>query len=102
VEIKCIQQCEDVDDDFIEVSVPSRTDPGTHYSVLVVWEDDEYSAVCECEGYQFRGHCSHQQKAFDQVCSWVEGAEPQTEEQRRDKICPVCLGPTEWKMVEDE
>jgi hypothetical protein len=81
-----------------EIEVPSRTDEDKWYRVLVQDPVDIEEVICECRGYEVRGHCSHQKDALDAVCGWKEreGPEKQTNQQRRDKVCPRCLGPTKW------
>jgi hypothetical protein len=83
-----------------EVQVPSHSDPDITYAVVVQEPGSVDDAVCECEGFQFRGSCSHQQEAVDSICGWVEGNfETQTKEEHRNRLCPVCGGPTESIMV---
>lgn len=85
------------------VQVPSETDPDRLYDVLIVDADEPSEAVCECEGFNFRGTCHHQQEAVDALCQWyeLEGPEQQEGSQRRDRTCPRCGGPTEWIVVDD-
>jgi hypothetical protein len=67
------------------------------YNVTVVDPTDPEDAICECKGYDFRGHCSHQAIAIQRLCRWVEGQGPdQSNEQRKDKVCPRCGDQTEW------
>lgn len=86
------------------VSVESKSERGAWYNVWTSpWNPpDEY--ICECEGYGFRGHCSHQEKAEERVCRWssLTGPEEQTKEQRQGKVCPRCYGPAQWIMEEVE
>lgn len=58
--------------------------------------------VCDCPGFQYRGHCRHQQEALGHICWWpmVRGEIDQTDEERKSKTCPVCTGPTKWEMVD--
>lgn len=79
-----------------EVLVPSKTDDDKWYNVLVQDPDDINDVICECRGYEVRGHCSHQAEALAVICRWDEavGPEEQTADQRRTRICPRCGGPT--------
>jgi hypothetical protein len=87
------------------VEVESHSDPEKTY-VCIVQEPDEIDEVmCDCEGYLYRGQCSHQQDALELLCLWREdrSSEKQTDEQSINRICPRCLGPTEWVVeVTDE
>lgn len=78
------------------VEIPSKSDPQKKYILsLPPWERKEEEIVCQCEGFDFRGFCSHQKEALRKVCDWNEFSETkQTKEQKHDKICPICLGPT--------
>jgi hypothetical protein len=83
---------------WFELEVPSHTTPGKTYQVLVPYpEDTADEMICSCEGFKYRGRCSHQQEAYDMLCRWTEAAGPeeQTPEQAHDYICPRCGGPTE-------
>jgi hypothetical protein len=84
---------------MVPIEVPSHSEPGKVYTVLIISEDED--PVCECEGFEFRGHCSHQQEALAKQCHWDEGyadAEPQSDILYHEEICPRCGGPTEWYM----
>jgi hypothetical protein len=85
-----------------EVQVRSASDPNQTY--LVLFQTPDETPICECEGYKFRGTCKHQTLAQGALCKWssLTGPEEQTPEQRRDKVCPRCGGPTEWRMDWDE
>src|SRR6201989_956355 len=95
-----MQECESVGG-FIEVYVPSHTDPNTTYMCWVQDPSEVRSVICTCPGYTHRGECSHQQEALELLCGWDEynrPAERQTDEQRKEHICPRCLGPAVPKM----
>lgn len=82
---------------WFEMYVPSATEQGKEYRVLVPWPDDqENDLTCECMSFIHRGHCHHQEEAFESLCRWtsVDGPEEQTREQRRNHICPRCGGET--------
>ena len=99
VDITSVQEC--LNDGYMtEVIVRSHTDRDRLYTVLVQTPDETQEVICECEGYVFRGYCKHQKQAMEALCKWTEkiGPEAQTNEQRKDKICPRCGGPTEWRM----
>lgn len=93
-----VQGC--LDDGSEGVEVPSHTIPGLTYCVDVGDLDDLEEVICECEGYLYRGYCSHQLEAIERVCGWYEpvGPETQTLTEKHNKICPRCGGPTEWLM----
>jgi hypothetical protein len=98
--VQIIQECE-VNTGFQEVKVPSSTDPSAYYLVtLPPWDRTEEEAVCECESYQFRGRCRHQREALALVCNWTElDGQPQTSQQRAERVCPECGGPTQIVVV---
>lgn len=82
---------------WFEIPVRSLTEPDQVYRVLVPWPDDQADdLICECKSFLYRGHCRHQQEAFDSLCRWVsnEGPEEQTPEQHREHVCPRCGAPT--------
>lgn len=80
-----------------EVCIPSHSVPGKMYTVAIIDLDSD-ELVCECDGYQFRGTCSHLAEAKEQVCRWndVDGPELQTVEQHECMVCPRCGRETEW------
>lgn len=87
---------------MVPIEVPSHSDPDKTYVVLIPSEDED--PICECRGFEVRGHCSHQQEALEAQCLWDEAyvdAEEQTPEQRHEQVCPRCGGPTEWYMEID-
>lgn len=78
---------------WFEIQVPSASEKGKVYRVLVPWPDDQINDLtCECKGFIHRGHCHHQEIAFESICRWTsrEGLEEQTPEQYREHICPRC------------
>jgi hypothetical protein len=82
---------------WFEMSIPSKTEAGKSYRVLVPWPDDGVEDLtCECQGFIFRGRCHHQDEAFEQLCRWSSetGPEEQTKEQAKSRTCPRCGGPT--------
>jgi hypothetical protein len=83
--------------------VTSSSDPDKEYVVHVnPWANRSEQHVCECMSYHYRGQCKHQKTAHLEHCGWneMEGPEEPTEEQRRDRICPRCNGPSMWSMWE--
>lgn len=101
--MQIIQECAKVSG-FVEVEVPSATDPDYFYLVTIPpWDRKESEAVCECESYLFRGRCRHQREALGMVCNWTElDGQPQTAEQRSKYICPECGGKTQVVVIGDE
>ena len=92
------QRCCDLSE-YRTVEVPSASDPDKRYEVIVIDPEDPEQSLCDCEGFAYRGRCHHINDVHAKLCRWnsFDGIE-QTPEQRRNKICPVCSGPTEWKM----
>ena len=81
------------------VSVSSHSVPGKIYECLIPDNDsDPGTVICECEGFDYRGHCTHQPEAIAQLCPWSQATAPtqQTDQQRADMICPRCGNDTEW------
>lgn len=100
VDLINVQRCLN-DGIMAEISVPSHSDPAVLYNVVIQSPNDPEDIVCECEGYLYRGYCSHQNEALAQICGWTEfEEEEQTDDQVRQKICPRCGGPTEWRMID--
>lgn len=77
------------------INVPSQSSD-SYYEVIIINPDDSSQNICECEGYVYRGHCSHQNEAMKYLCSWQEGEEPQTPKERRLMLCPRCKSQTTW------
>lgn len=102
-ELVSAQQCLSAEG-WAPVKVPS-SDGFTEYTVLVnPWSTIEEN-ICQCEGYQYRGTCRHQQEAMEILCQWTEVVdqkfgltEQQTEEEEINQICPRCGGRTKWTM----
>lgn len=97
MKLRPYQRCEE-SGEMVPIEVPSHSDPDKVYTVVIVSDDEP--PVCECEGFDFRGHCSHQQEALDARCTWDEatGPEFQSNTQQRNGECPRCGGSTEGYM----
>jgi hypothetical protein len=82
---------------WIEIGVPSNTDPDvTYVCSLPPWERTSADVSCECEGYIRRGRCSHQVKALALACNWSEASGPaQNFTERANFLCPLCGGQTQ-------
>lgn len=71
-----------------EVKILASDGVGTHTVVpSTAWNDP----ICDCKGFQFRGHCRHIDEAESAVCAF-------THENDSWKECPYCGS----KMVEFE
>jgi hypothetical protein len=84
------------------VDLESESEPGVIHQVMVPLPTDGIDDfICDCKGYEYRGHCRHIQEAFDNLCRWDSkgGPEQQTPEQERDMICPRC-GSTTTRTTE--
>jgi hypothetical protein len=81
--------------DWQEVEVTSASTPGKTYTVSIPpWGGDE-DVTCDCPSFVHRGYCRHKATALARICNWSsKDPVPQTEEQRRNKICPRCGAPT--------
>lgn len=98
MDIHSVQQCLN-SGEWTSYPVRSSSDPSRVYNVLITDPLVPDEAICECESFVFRGHCKHQRIALAMVCGWHEGsAEIQTDDQRKNKVCPRCAGDTEWVM----
>lgn len=96
------QACRSTDGWFPVVVGASGGDAS--YTVFVSpWATHE--SICECKGYRFRGRCKHQEIAAARVCGWTEltGDRQQNVDERKNRVCPSCGGPTKWEVdvVED-
>jgi hypothetical protein len=82
---------------WIDIEVPSNSDPEKIYTITFSPWKRQGGGVCECPGFLHRGHCSHLDIALKKICGWAEineGCPPQTDHQRRNRICPGCGGST--------
>jgi hypothetical protein len=82
------------------VTIDSKTDPDKKYVVLVNPWGDSREHICDCEGYHYRGFCSHQERADAEVCRWKDTGlrEAQTPVQQAGLVCPRCGGPTKVEL----
>lgn len=88
------QKCVSTEPWFIK-HILSDSQPGLVYRVMVSMPGDPSSEyICDCKGFEYKGHCKHQ-TSFE-VCGWeqVVGPEKQTDQQKADKICPRCTNDT--------
>ena len=78
----------------------SATDPEKTYLVLCNPWGSSTEHICDCEGYRYRGRCSHQERADMEVCRWsaLGDTEMQTIEQRNENVCPRCGGSTKMEI----
>ena len=84
------QECES-NLEWQEVEVRSSTDPKKTYSVSIPpWEGTE-DITCDCPSWTYRGYCRHTREAMRKICNWTSNDPvPQSEEQRRNHVCPRC------------
>ena len=84
------------------IKVPSQSREGDSHLVMVCPWGNPRENICDCPGYYYRFECRHQLEAMDLVCGWSELHRPQkfvqTEQQRTNRVCPRCGGPTDWRM----
>jgi len=83
-----------------------------NYTVSNLGSERDYP-ICTCPAYKFGKrevkfgnryypkYCKHIDEALKQIECWHQqwGEESQTDEQRKNMICPKCGGPTEWVNV---
>lgn len=77
------------------IEVPSSSSD-TVYVVLVNPWGNPRENICACEGYNYRGQCSHQEKAQAKLCGWDSRRSPLKPE--TPGICPKCDGPTKTEI----
>ena len=69
------------------VPVESTSEPNVVHNVVI----SDFSYICDCAGFHFRGQCRHRAIAEANRCLWEEGVKPcQTAEERQKRICPKC------------
>lgn len=100
--VEFIQECEK-NGGWQTVEIESSSEPGKIYEVILPpWERIEEEIVCGCPSYEFRGRCRHQREALNMVCNWSElDGEPQTPDEKREKVCPECGGRTQVVAIGD-
>lgn len=84
---------------FHEMLVPSASHPGDIHRVTRPLPGDEREEwTCTCTGWTYRGRCSHLAKVTP--CDWDELTGPaQSEDQKRNHVCPRCQAPTYDELV---
>lgn len=81
------------------IPVQSASDPESNHNVVI----SDFSYICDCPGFQFRGYCRHRAIAEENRCRWEEGVKPcQTPEERKARICPNCGDETVLVAEDDE
>ena len=77
--------------DWQEVRIRSASTAGKQYTVSIPPWGGVEDITCDCPGYTFRGACRHTSAALERICNWTsEDRVPQTDEQRKNHICPRC------------
>lgn len=95
------QECNTVGH-FQEFIIPSKTNPGLDYKVLIHPLDPKNKSFCECEGFHFRKHCSHIDIASNWRCDWIEGkGVRQSIEEQVNHKCPKCGDKTILAVVNE-
>jgi len=87
-ELRVYQRCQ-ADRKSFAIAIPSSSDSGTVYEIKGSFIRGEIS--CTCPGFQFRENCKHLRLEVTE-CGWsaLTSPEPQTMEQKKDHICPLC------------
>lgn len=103
VKVIAVQECRSLEG-WHPIQIPSQSDPNRSYTVLANAFVPPHTWVCQCKGFSYRGKCNHQQLAVSEFCGWHEtdGKFTQTEQERKEKICPACGGPSKWVMEFEE
>lgn len=72
---------------------------GDTYDVSL--DGPERQPHCSCTGFKFKKQCKHVDKVIADICGWNPQwcDEVQTEEERENRICPKCKGPTEFIRI---
>lgn len=85
---------------WITVEIPSQSDQSVYYLVTIPpWDRGDVNVIsCECQSYEFRGWCRHQEEALDQLCKWNEkDGIPQI----NVNVCPECEAKTRLVIIDD-
>lgn len=90
--------------DWQTVSIRSSSTEGKTYQVSVPpWSGDE-DVTCTCPSFTYRGYCRHTKYALEHlICNWTsDSSVPQTDDQRRARVCPRCGAATVLVEGDDE
>lgn len=100
MEFETVQVCESTSG-WSPIRVESKSEPGKLHLVLVNPRVPKAEFVCDCIGFEMRGHCRHQFEALDLACWWPLGAhrEEQSKAQAMTMECPHCYGTTRLEVV---
>lgn len=101
MELKPYQICRS-NDGWLPVVISSSSSEHKYRVYVNPW-GHTMENICECKGYIYTGHCKHQDLAADRVCGWSEldCEDQQSKDQKANRQCPRCGGPTKIEVEID-